>query len=62
MLKSDSNKKKDVVYNETNNDDEFIKRGLLLYIYIYIYIYICLYIKLFSLIIILSVHKKILYL
>ena len=40
MLESDYNKKKDVVYNETNNDDEFMKRELLLYIYIYIYIYV----------------------
>ena len=33
MLKSDSNKEKDIVYDETNNDDELMKRELFLYIF-----------------------------
>ena len=32
MLKSDYNKEKDIVYDETNNDDELMKRELFLYI------------------------------
>ena len=32
MLKSDYNKEKDIVYDETNNDDELMKRELFFYI------------------------------